>query len=267
MITLARWLSTILFRLMGPDIFISYSRRDGAAYAAKLASDLSQEPFNVYIDLRGSPPGSQVPERVLKRARRATMLVLLATPGAQESKAIADELKAFPSIRRTIVGIDFANAASTSDWYPLVSGIAFTQETVENLRAAAPSEGVTSRIRDSFTYVRQAQLLRRSAIAVATVVAVLLGVSVLLGRNVSVALSSLDRTRFADDWAQGVQARDQRKDYLVAAHNFSQASERKVDIASQLSAATAAKFLLRPTRLLLALELPRLKGASLKRLV
>ena len=50
----AAWPSKFLF---GDDIFISYSRADGATYAAGLANELAAHNFSCRFDLWGTEPG------------------------------------------------------------------------------------------------------------------------------------------------------------------------------------------------------------------
>ena len=76
-------------------IFISYSRRDGAAFAATLRKDLEAEHFSVWQDLIALEGGrdwwTQIEEAL--RSKALQHFVLVVTPEALASKAVRDEIR------------------------------------------------------------------------------------------------------------------------------------------------------------------------------
>src|SRR3712207_3491471 len=82
-------------RPVGDDIFVSYSRADGATYANGLAGRLTERKFATKIDQWGTVPGEQVPPDILRAVRRSAMLVIVGTKGAVQSEGIEREIKAF----------------------------------------------------------------------------------------------------------------------------------------------------------------------------
>jgi hypothetical protein len=70
--------------LFGRDFFISYPRREAARYAATLASRLSKQ-FSCYLDQLATPRGEKLPTPISRELARATVFVLVGSPGAIES--------------------------------------------------------------------------------------------------------------------------------------------------------------------------------------
>src|SRR5262245_65856029 len=83
--------------LFGDDIFISYSRRDGANYAAALANELSKpgRDFSCFLDQWGAAAANELSKPVVQALRRSTVLVLVGTPGAMQSKFVRQEVEDF----------------------------------------------------------------------------------------------------------------------------------------------------------------------------
>ena len=76
-------------------IFISYSRKDGAGFAATLRKDLEAEHFSVWQDLIALEGGrdwwTQIEEAL--RSKALQHFVLVVTPGSLASKAVRDEIR------------------------------------------------------------------------------------------------------------------------------------------------------------------------------
>ena len=138
--------------LFGEDIFISYSRQDGMRIAQDLAARLGKE-FAVYVDLHGSPTGADLPQPVKRRIRRATLLVLLATPGAVASQAVDTEVVDFKATGRTIIPVSFGGALEPSSLYlNELRGLAIAPERPD---ATSVSQETLDRIRAAFTYAKR----------------------------------------------------------------------------------------------------------------
>src|ERR1041385_5923373 len=93
--------------LSGDDIFISYSRRDGAGYAANLAKKLVDLKFSVYFDQWATPPGKDLPWSLRRKLRRSSVLVLIGTKGSAESDHVRQEIAEFNATGRTVIPIIF----------------------------------------------------------------------------------------------------------------------------------------------------------------
>src|SRR5262249_42765894 len=153
---------------------ISYSRMDGATYAAGLANELAAKSFAVRLDQWGSDPGRQIPKSLKRALWRSSMLVLVATRGAGASQAVEQELQEFSRTGRTIIPIDCANALDQARWVELVRGLAFSAESAETVSTGHPSASVLNRIENSFSFRRRDQRLRLGAAIMSAVLVVLL---------------------------------------------------------------------------------------------
>ena len=139
--------------ILGEDFFISYSRQDGMKIAQDLEARLSVK-FAVYVDLYGSPPSETVPAQVLRRVHRASMLVLLATPAAVASTAVATEVAAFRSTGRTLIPVSFGGALEGSALHlNTLRGLAISPEQQS---AEYVSKETESRIVAAFSYAKRA---------------------------------------------------------------------------------------------------------------
>ena len=83
--------------LFGDDIFISYSRRDGAKYAAALANELSKpgNDYSCFLDQWGASAANKLSKPVLRAVDRSSVLVLIGTAGAAGSQLVQQEVKLF----------------------------------------------------------------------------------------------------------------------------------------------------------------------------
>ena len=74
-------------------VFISYSRQDGAL-VARLQTDLQARGIHIWIDHQGIKPGTPDWEEALRRAiRKASAVVLVASPESRQSRYVKDELR------------------------------------------------------------------------------------------------------------------------------------------------------------------------------
>src|SRR5580692_632858 len=173
------WLRMVWF-FAGPDIFITYSRWDGAAYASALASRLSEREADLhcFLDQWDSPPDPSIPERVHRALRRATMLVVVGSTGAARSRAVFEEICGFRRVNWRIVPISIEGAVESAPWFSLVDGLARETEGVEALASGMPSDRIIRRIKNSFQYSRRNRRVRRGFAWAATAIVVLMAISV-----------------------------------------------------------------------------------------
>ena len=161
----------------GTDVFISYGRADAFDYAGALAARLAGRGISVFLDQIGTDPGEDVPPSVLRGARRAAVLVVLGSPAALASRAVAQEVNAFRK-GRPLVPLSFGPAAARwPEWGKRVWGLPVGQEEEGALRRGEPSDGVVERVALSVGRWRQQ---RRISVAAMSAVAVVIGAATVL---------------------------------------------------------------------------------------
>ena len=96
--------------LLGFDIFISYRRSDGSAYAEKLWRDLKAAGITPFLDRAETPGGAQLTPSLVRALRSSRMLVILLTPDVLDSEWVQQEVETFSKFRgRAIVPINIDN--------------------------------------------------------------------------------------------------------------------------------------------------------------
>jgi hypothetical protein len=161
--------------LVGDDVFISYSRVDGATYAAGLASELAHAGLSCRFDQWGSEPGKEVPKSLLRALRRSSMLVIVGTAAAGQSAAVGREIEEFVKTKRLIVPLDLDASISNSRWWPAIEGLAVSREGAgEAAMRTTPSAAILDRIQNSISFTRRNRRLQIAATATGALIAVLL---------------------------------------------------------------------------------------------
>lgn len=188
--------------LFGRDFFISYSRRDAAAYAAKLASQLGVR-YSCYLDQLATPRGEKLPAPIQRELRRATVCVLIGSPGALRSVYVQHELELFLETGRPVLLVDAAGglegAPLNAPPWSYLTGVYRQPESREALVRAEPSPEVLAYLRDSFTFTRQDRRLRLASGGAATLIG-----AVTIGAGV---ISAVTRRRAAEAARRAEQAR------------------------------------------------------------
>jgi WD40 repeat protein len=161
-----------LREIVGRDYFISYARRDGARYAARLARLLAER-HTVYIDQLDVPRGAELPARLRGALRQASVLVLVGSPEAVRSDSIRKELILFLPTGRPAMLVDVDGALGQAPWseppWAELSGVHKEPESRAAFEAAQVSPEVLAFIRDSFTSTKQDRRLRRDTLVAACV--------------------------------------------------------------------------------------------------
>ena len=87
-------LKRIWCRLTGYDVFISYAQRDGLNYAKGLQRQLEsgKRKLLVFRDETGLEGSGELRPELLREVRRCRVLAVVVSPGACESKWVADEV-------------------------------------------------------------------------------------------------------------------------------------------------------------------------------
>ncbi|HEX4707601.1 MAG TPA: TIR domain-containing protein [Candidatus Udaeobacter sp.] len=183
--------SGLLFRLQtflfGDDIFISYSRADGATYAAGMGDALSRQGFSCKLDLWGTEPGKELPGQLTQALRHSAMLVLVGSQAAMRSIRVAEEVRIFRTTSRPIIPILFGDQiiSDAARWHEDVEGLPLSQDDVGALQSGVPSAPIVNRIVKTFTFNTKERRLRLSAQIAAGVLIALLMASVGLGMYAS----------------------------------------------------------------------------------
>lgn len=174
-------------KFLGHDVFISYSRADGAEYATHLADGLTERKLSCLFDQWGTKPGKEIPAELLLALRRSSMLVVVGSAGATSSTAVEQEIREFLPTGRDIIPIDVDGSIHSARWWPLVEGLPIARETG---RQDAPSETTVNRIVASVRFRRRNARLARYAIAALITFAVLAVLALAAGRSAATAIRS-----------------------------------------------------------------------------
>jgi WD40 repeat protein len=152
--------------LFADDIFISYSRRDGAKYAAGLACELSKpgNDYSCFLDQWGASADYKLSAPVLRALKHSYMLVLIGTTGAAESPMVRQEVEMFSNRRwfqprRPVLPINIDGALTDLDWSEL-TGLYRVPETNDARREGIPSEAIVRLIVNSNSYTKRYQRMR-----------------------------------------------------------------------------------------------------------
>jgi len=210
--------------LFGDDVFISYSRRDGAAYAAALANALSRDAaLTCFLDQWGASAARELSPPVLRALDRCHVLVLIGTPNVAASTMVREELARFstrPSwaVHRPLIPINVDHGLDGVAWSEL-EGLHRVVEPCEAHAAEAPSAAVVRLIRDSCTFRTRNQRVRRLSFGAAG----LLLVSLVAGGL------ALDRSRAArlQERAAMENARRADEQAALAGENATKAEEQR----------------------------------------
>jgi hypothetical protein len=75
------------------DIFISYSTKDGIDESHQLVAALEDRGLRCWIAPRDVKPGGAYPDQIVRAIRQSSALVLLLTPGVNESRDVLEEVR------------------------------------------------------------------------------------------------------------------------------------------------------------------------------
>lgn len=165
--------------LFGDDIFISYSRAD-STYALALANELIKNNLSCFLDQWGTPPGEELPQKLINTIKRCSTMVLVGSKNAGESDSVGLEITEFLKTERPIIPITFVSDHLVTDtpddfnpqdltgtleqakWYRSIQGIAKTNEISSALKTRIPSENVISRIVNAAKFRSRSRRLRKT---------------------------------------------------------------------------------------------------------
>jgi WD40 repeat protein len=228
--------------LFGDDIFISYSRADGASYAAALANQLSGKRLYCRFDQWGTVPGQEVPEDILKALRRSGALIIVATEKAYESTSVEREIREFLQTKRLIVPIDLCGRIFSAMWWPLLAGLPVSKDHESDGHSritaidgqiapgtAGPLTEVVSRIENSIDFTKKDTRLRQAA-----VVALALLVTFMIGAAVAAKIATTKSLEAAGESRLANEAIDNRK---AAERSAKKADDRRKEAETQTTVA------------------------------
>jgi hypothetical protein len=212
--------------LFGHDLFISYSRADAGRYAKRLANQLAKKGLLCYIDQLDTHAGSDVPDKVLRAARRSTRFVVVGTENAIKSDGVKTEIEVFKGTSRQILPINVDGALAHAAWYDWIHGLPFLPETREAVVNGRPSREVLRDIYDAAKFTQRTKKLNK-------VFWITLGaIAVLVIGGVAIGNILVRQALAADQQRQAAELR------LVEAERKSAAAENSREIA-EASARTA----------------------------
>lgn len=201
------------------DLFISYSREDGATYLDGLSEALSQMGFSCFDDRSGTEAGRLPPKTLFRRIRNCQTFVLLATPAAVgDSEFLAQEVRAFADANGTarIVAVSFDGGRDSLDdwsgagWVEQVDGKARARELPEAVTTGTPSDAVLSRIEKQSQYQKSKDRLRkyrnRALYVLAFLVVTIAVASGVAWRQLVRAAQAMSEARAAQAQAQAAKA-------------------------------------------------------------
>ena len=149
--------------LFGHDVFISYARADALEYAQELADALTKHRLATYVDQLGTPPGPVIPPLLLLRLRLSGMLVLIGSPRAAASKAVAQEVETFVRGNHRLFVVDVEGALDGTEWYHArIKGGPARRITRDELAGGVPSQAVVEQILKNVDFARREDRLRRT---------------------------------------------------------------------------------------------------------
>jgi WD40 repeat protein len=173
--SIRRTLASLLF---GHDYFLSYSRRDGAAYAAMLSDALEQRGLLVCFDRTDFDPGSSLSRSLKGRVQRSHRLLLVDTAEARRSKYVAEEIGHAIRRKRPIVRITDTTSHDVRWKYVDPEGMGLddiisVNEPPLGIAGGAPCADV---LHDVLRTGRKTRSLRRLTIAAVALTALFAGV-------------------------------------------------------------------------------------------
>lgn len=236
----------------GDDIFISHSRIDGIGYARSLARLLQKKHrFACYADFHWTEAGEKLPQFLIRKLKRSTVLIVVITKGGVNwSKNIREEIQIFKKTRRPIFVIDLDNSYNKNEWTEL-NGINVVKDSADvkhlSHTAKRPSTQVLQGIRDSFRYKSKYDIQRKSAFAAFSLIVISILTAIITGfyalqiitqarSERDLAVQEKNRATIDRDFAnQATQAANDEKDRSNEARNsaLSETAEAKKDLSSK----------------------------------
>jgi hypothetical protein len=181
----------LIDRIWGRDVFISYSRADGATYALGLAARLSERKFSCVIDQWGmSTPGTVIPAQLRRLLASCRALVIVATRAAGISVHVAGEIEEFARTPGMIIPIDLDDSIREAVWWRHIEGLPIAIENGGS-ESKGSNDDVVARICNALTFRR-----RRLAVVTGSVLLLMvagIGELAFQSRNLATANASANQ--------------------------------------------------------------------------
>lgn len=226
----------ILRYLLGEDVFISYSRRDGTEYALDIASQLAAKNYSCKFDQWGTQPGEELPEQLKHSLRSSSVLVLICTRCAGESYPVKQEIEEFLKTGRFIIPVDVGGALASASWQSTIRGIPALLLKERVVGETSSDEGVNlspvaiERIEKTFTFSKKDRRLKKALAAGTTTLAITLLLSMAAGVY---AAYETRLAKAANEEAQTASAASEAA--KLEASNARALAQTKTDAANQAS--------------------------------
>lgn len=155
-----------LKRLLGYDVFISYSHHDGTVYASRLAEELSAHGYSCFFDRLEVVLGENLALQTFRVLDKCRTLVVVASPAAVDSATVAVEVERFFARRShgaRVILITFGRPLQEARWWHSVANLVYSRESDGALQTGAPSPEVLRQIHLTFSYLTRNAAVRRLA--------------------------------------------------------------------------------------------------------
>lgn len=210
--------------LFGEDVFISYARADGMKYAIALAERLSAFGFTCRLDVYQTEPSARLPAKLRRDLRLCSTFVLVATQAAAMSLAVDQEIEEFAATGGSLLVIGDHDTVRGARWSHRVAGLPAQAEAPTAIAEGQPSPAIVDVIRNSCTYRRRNERIRRTFGA--TVLGVIAGL-VLLWFVSRQAIDAAAQRDEADRQASGSRTELTKQQAQLAAANAAQLEQQR----------------------------------------
>jgi WD40 repeat protein len=227
------------------DIFISYARGDGAAYAKQLRDRLKELDFTAFLDEAEITPGDPLRASLEKALERSATFVIVGTPRAASSSYIAMEVKHFAETGRRIIPINIGGSITEPPWAAVQNEeLVWIDDSSDSLTHGVPGLHVVTGIESFFEYRKRNSVRRLQAMGVALLfVAMVIAAVFVIARQIGKLEEQESWSRLREQRAKrerglldktrkdlNEQTRIAREQTRVAAENSRTADERLIDI-------------------------------------
>ncbi|AEV98180.1 hypothetical protein A4D02_33860 [Niastella koreensis] len=160
-------LSSIYSYFFNYDIFISYTRSNGKAYARKLYEHLTSLDYTCFIDNKEAPPGGSLDGVLMSALKASKTLVLIGTEIALDRKYVQLEFKEFAKTSRPIIPININNAFTherlESEPWKIIKerDLIWLDETASAVTNGLPSPEVYEGIQNFYAFTKRNVIRRR----------------------------------------------------------------------------------------------------------
>lgn len=235
----ARFVQKFWAFLLGYDVFISHSHQDGI-YALRLARLLSKNGYICYLDQLATKPSAELPDTLVTAIGRSTVFILVGTPNALGSPAVAREVDLFLSKPhqaerpRNFIAIDVGGAVSENKgWCARIPGLRVEHEAATAVEKGKPSNDVIRRVFNSTKFNRRTLQLKWSLVFLTVSILLILGGAgaVIKGAYGSAAVANEARDRADAERGNAIRLRDEAQEAARHAVTLREQAEHDAKVA------------------------------------